>query len=644
MNKDPNKNCSDYFASLLSSLAIKTDPAVDEASKLISDLSWSTCFKKNEVARSLILTILEKFGTEVPNHCGRRILHYAARIGDVQATQLILDKKANINCRAKDGETPLMAAAVNGRSDVVQLLLEKGAKVHYQYWSGRYDALDLAMRSSYSDYRYEDHIKIIKLLINAGSNINSNKPDCKTALKYAACHGSLELTRFLIEKGADLKLEGNKIALIIAAQKGHTEIVKLLLEKGVDSRFQDQHGDRALYYAFKNGHKDTVDALLSNKRINLSHLWYAIRKEQVELVELLLDSQTDINYQDVSGRTFLHYAVLAKSKMMVELLINKGIRVNIKDKNNESPLSYALRDSSYFKVIKPLLDANADIQFKNKKGNNPLHIVLSEFKDLTPYYSAGFKILRMFFDKGSSVKEKNNYGKSVLDLCNDPKLLFLLCSSPDVIQSMVNKKANLLIKHEDTVCGLITENYFCDREKLRAGVKIFKVFQSNSNKVKSYNIHRFANNLFDILIYYDALIALEPHTISEVMWYSSLLSTLGKYCLKSGIIKNKIEFTIFDRNANQELRKLGTKLIAKVWSIAPDEEMPARTCALNQTEVIEAIWSYLNLRDQVNFASIRPPKTQAIKINTEITIKEEQDMLENLGQTAYEKNAECHLM
>ena len=40
---------------------------------------------------------------------------------------MMIDKGAEVNARAKDGETALVYAAVMGHEDVVKLLLEKGA-------------------------------------------------------------------------------------------------------------------------------------------------------------------------------------------------------------------------------------------------------------------------------------------------------------------------------------------------------------------------------------------------------------------------------------------------------------------------------------------------------------------------------------
>ncbi|GAB4469435.1 MAG: hypothetical protein OHK0029_42070 [Armatimonadaceae bacterium] len=58
---------------------------------------------------------------------GNPVLEIAARSGDTEMVQLLLDRGADINARGRFGYTALMAAAQGGYVSVVQLLLEKGA-------------------------------------------------------------------------------------------------------------------------------------------------------------------------------------------------------------------------------------------------------------------------------------------------------------------------------------------------------------------------------------------------------------------------------------------------------------------------------------------------------------------------------------
>lgn len=66
-------------------------------------------------------------------------LHVAAKWGKTNMVALLLEKGANIESKTRDGLTPLHCAARSGHEQVVDMLLERGApissktKVTYSY-------------------------------------------------------------------------------------------------------------------------------------------------------------------------------------------------------------------------------------------------------------------------------------------------------------------------------------------------------------------------------------------------------------------------------------------------------------------------------------------------------------------------------
>ncbi len=57
-------------------------------------------------------------------------LYWASRNGQLKFIQLLLDRGANVEAVASDGETPLYSASEHGHVKVVQLLLEKVANIN----------------------------------------------------------------------------------------------------------------------------------------------------------------------------------------------------------------------------------------------------------------------------------------------------------------------------------------------------------------------------------------------------------------------------------------------------------------------------------------------------------------------------------
>ena len=139
--------------------------------------------------------------------------------GDTAAVEALLAQGTDVN--AQNGWTPLMAAACAGRTDTVQTLLDRGARVNAKGWLGR------------------------------------------TALMWAARKGHTDGVQTLLAHGADVNAKNNYgwTALIWAAQQGHTETVETLLAAGADVNAEDKYGWTALKRAEQKGHTDMVRLL-----------------------------------------------------------------------------------------------------------------------------------------------------------------------------------------------------------------------------------------------------------------------------------------------------------------------------------------------------------------------------------------------
>jgi tetratricopeptide (TPR) repeat protein len=97
-------------------------------------------------------------------------LHLATQMGDIQLMQLLLaqsmgDPSANthmINAKDKKGNTPLMWAAKEGRTDAAKLLLDAGAPINAKNKAGR-TALYLAIKKG--------HLAVASALLDRAADI-----------------------------------------------------------------------------------------------------------------------------------------------------------------------------------------------------------------------------------------------------------------------------------------------------------------------------------------------------------------------------------------------------------------------------------------------------------------------------------------
>ena len=167
------------------------------------------------------------------NSYGVTALYIAARAGDSVATRMLLAAGADANAALPtSGETVLMTAAKAGNADVVQRpadgrhrrRLAGGARRSARgRTSRRRRRLFAAAEPGASTTNYAD--------VNARERLYG-----RTALMIAAAEGHLDSVRLLVEAGSDLNLvdaEGST-ALSLARSYGNLDVAALLAEAGAD--------------------------------------------------------------------------------------------------------------------------------------------------------------------------------------------------------------------------------------------------------------------------------------------------------------------------------------------------------------------------------------------------------------------------
>jgi ankyrin repeat protein len=123
-----------------------------------------------------------------------------------------------------------VSASKHGNLRFVKFLLGKGPDIN------RKDYLDFTALLQAVVAR---HFKVATLLVRRGANLNvEDAPNEFTPLMHAAWYGYLRLTKLLLDHGADVNHVNNDgwTALIIASETGHEEIVQVLLDHGAGYR------------------------------------------------------------------------------------------------------------------------------------------------------------------------------------------------------------------------------------------------------------------------------------------------------------------------------------------------------------------------------------------------------------------------
>ncbi len=217
-------------------------------------------------------------------------LEKAADKGDLARVKSLLDRGA-----PPDGsvwtETPLCSACVNGHMAVVRLLVERGANMDSCGWSGTTPLYWAAYRSDK---------EMVQYLLDRGAR------DIDSGLWGAAVVGSEEMVQFFLDKGAR-KLD---LPLSAASGRGDVKMMGFFLQRGARAT-----GD-TLTSAASGGHVPAIKRVLQlgvdvndkNQRDGETALMWAAKSCRLAATEFLLQQGADINAQNNKAITALGYA------------------------------------------------------------------------------------------------------------------------------------------------------------------------------------------------------------------------------------------------------------------------------------------------------------------------------------------------
>lgn len=90
-------------------------------------------------------------------------------------------------------------------------------------------------------------------------------------------------------------------------------------------------------------------------------------------LNMLKESNVDLNTRIYHGRTLMHYAVKANERGYVKTLVKAGVNPNICDEDYNSPLHYAIIHHC-FQATQELLKVGVDVDSAGEFEQTPLHV------------------------------------------------------------------------------------------------------------------------------------------------------------------------------------------------------------------------------------------------------------------------------
>lgn len=233
------------------------------------------------------------------------------------------------------------------------LLEQRKARIDQSAIEKKGSFLSRAMHTAliFESARWDD-IDCMRFLIRNGADINSADCGGITGL-HVACHrGSLNITKYLIELGANVDVEetANEIRLtplIYAISKRHRQIVQALISAGAQINRKGADNETPLDIAVCQGDREIAQDLIAAGADK--------------------DAQT-LNF----GATPLHRACVKGYREIAQDLIAAGADLNLKSwETFDTPLHVAV-EYGHREIVNDLIGAGANTTLKNSCGSTPL--------------------------------------------------------------------------------------------------------------------------------------------------------------------------------------------------------------------------------------------------------------------------------
>jgi ankyrin repeat protein len=292
---------------------------------------------------------------------------------------------------------------------ILKVLLDAGLDPNEQVCHGRYDSHSSALQTACRS----DNISLVRILVEAGADVNVASYSPGTPLQVAVAHEQLEMVSYLLDVGADINKHASCLsALISAASLRNSELVRILLSAGADVNYKDKDGETSLLAATVKDEgfpiedviatvetlleagagvdpvvEDDDEYSLGGTVLERAALW-----GDIKLIEILLEAGASIS------QSTLCFATKSNNTQLVSMLLNAGANVDGRSRNVVSALRAAV-DWENLDLVKFLLEAGADV--------NP-NVMVNKFARLkTPLQAASYlgniDLVRILLNAGARV-------------------------------------------------------------------------------------------------------------------------------------------------------------------------------------------------------------------------------------------------
>jgi ankyrin repeat protein len=303
---------------------------------------------------------------EATDDDGMTALHHAANLSKAECVRILVEKGAKTTAKDLEGKTPFDYVARRFNAPACALLLD-GADLNATDGNGRTLLHQAAIQGKTA---------MVQLLLDNGADITQPDSSGQMALHHAVQKGHGDIIDLLAGK-TDLvqKDAQGQTVLHLAVAGGDDATVKVLLKHGAPIDAIDDRGNTARDVAVAYANIGVINILDANgarfdKEEALLHR-IVPNASLAQLVEWHEKGIMNFAQVDGLGRTVLHQAAARGHAAFVDTLVEIGLDIDAVDNENNTPLQIAAAKGQ-LEAFRALLKKKEET-LTSPEGNRLLH-------------------------------------------------------------------------------------------------------------------------------------------------------------------------------------------------------------------------------------------------------------------------------
>lgn len=277
----------------------------------------------------------------------------AVKNNDIEKIKELISIGVDLNIQDNVGRTAIYHAVWEKNKNIIKILIDAGSNVDQQDLNRSNPLMKACCNQN-------DDTEIVEMLINAKANLDIiGHNNLETALHWADTMGNGKIVNVLVKAGANLNLKYNKghTILMSAGLSCKNDLVNLLLDSGADINLKNDNNKTALQLAREAKRNEVVKILIDKVNIWKQEAIKSVKNNDFNNFKKYILKIGTICFKDENGNNLLHHAFMSQN-------IELGKRIHfinpelISQANNigQTPVDFIISQNSGLDFIKKLLE------------------------------------------------------------------------------------------------------------------------------------------------------------------------------------------------------------------------------------------------------------------------------------------------